>query len=222
LFPHKSVAAGADSDTPEEAVRAHLSETERLLLELTNADKVVLSCPAVRRKAHTSPYAGQLTCASRLYSTRPVSFVHIDISDSTAAAFTERWRPKDDRRPVRRFAHYNVWRVLSRPPQDMPLALCDSRSVSRSDLVEADATMDIPGKRESSYTALLVRYNPRHRWCYFPDMSRDEVIIFKTHDSDPSQPSHVPHSAFLDPTSPPEARPRASIEMRGIAYWYGS
>src|SRR5262249_14375253 len=99
--------AVTDSDEPEESVRAHLAETERLLLELPNADRVVLSCPAVRRIAHTSPLAGRLTCSGRLYRTRPVSFVHIDISDSTAAAFTERWRPKDDQRPVRRFAHYN-------------------------------------------------------------------------------------------------------------------
>jgi hypothetical protein len=220
LFPHKS--AVSDFSNQEEIARVHRAETERLLLELTNADQVVLNSPAVCRSARGSPDSGNLTCSGRLYNTRPVSFVHVDISDSTAAAFTERWRPKDDGRPVRRYAHYNVWRVLSPPPQDMPLALCDSRSVSPSDLVEADAMMDIPGKRESSYVALLLRYNARHRWSYFPDMHRDEVLIFKTHDSDPHQPSHVPHSAFNDPTSPREAVPRASIEARGIAYWFGS
>lgn len=220
LFSRKSTIRNCGNQ--EEITRVHRAETERLLLELTNADKVVLNSPAVHRSIHSSPGAARLTCSDRLYNTGPVRFVHVDISDSTAAAFTARWRPKDCGRPVRRYAHYNVWRVLSPPPQDMPLALCDSRSVSASDLVEADAIMDIPGKRESSYVALVMRYNSLHRWSYFPDMSRDEVLIFKTHDSDPRQPSHVPHSAFYAPTSARKAVPRASIEARGIAYWFGN
>jgi hypothetical protein len=51
-------------------------------------------------------------------------------------------------------------------------------------------------------------------------LSRDEVIIFKTNDSDPAQPHCVPHSAFDDPSCPKGVLPRASIEMRGIAYWF--
>jgi hypothetical protein len=52
-------------------------------------------------------------------------------------------------------------------------------------------------------------------------MNRDEVLVFKTHDSDTGQPNHVPHAAFNDPTCPSGLAPRASIEMRGIAYWFG-
>jgi hypothetical protein len=220
LFPHKSTVT--DGDDPEVIARIYQPETARLLLELTDADEVVLETPAVRRFTQRSPEIGGLTCSGRLYNTDPVRFVHIDVSDSTAAALTKRWHPKDHSCPVRRFAHYNVWRVLTPPPQDMPLAICDARSVSPSDLVEADAVMDIPGKRESSYGALVVRYNPHHRWSYFPGMNREEVIIFKTHDSDLCEPSHVPHSAFNDPTCASTAVPRASIEMRGIAYWFES
>jgi hypothetical protein len=51
-------------------------------------------------------------------------------------------------------------------------------------------------------------------------MTRDEVWVFVTNDSDPANPHHVPHSAFDDPTCPADALPRASIEMRGIAFWY--
>jgi hypothetical protein len=218
LFPHRSAFSGGGD--PEVIARTHQPETERLLLELTHADEVVLENPAVHRSTDRLPATGGLACSGRLYNAYPVRFVHIDVSDFTAAAFTKRWHPKDLNRPVRRFAHYNVWRVLSPPPQDMPLALCDARSVSPSDLVEADAIMDIPGKRESSYVALVVRYNPRHRWSYFPDMNPEEVLIFKTHDSDSREPSHVPHSTFNDPTCAPTAVPRASIEARGIAYWF--
>jgi hypothetical protein len=220
LIPHRSDVS--DFRNPEEIARIYGPETERLLLELTNADKVVLSAPAVRRSADFSSGPVRLTSSGPLYETRSVYFVHIDISDSTAAQVAQHCRPRHHAPPVRRFAHYNIWRALSPPPQDLPLALCDSRSVSPSDLVEADAMMDIPGKPESSYVGLVVRYNSRHRWSHFPDMNRDEVLVFKTHDSDPAHPKHVPHVAFNDPTCPPGAVPRSSIEMRVIAYWFGS
>jgi len=52
-------------------------------------------------------------------------------------------------------------------------------------------------------------------------MQRDEVIVFNRHDSDPNEPHHVPHSAFTDPRGQAgTAAPRASIEMRTIAYWF--
>ena len=103
----------------------------------------------------------------------------------------------------------------------MPLAICDSCSVSPSDLVDADAVRDAPGKPEWSIVVVMVRYNPNQRWSYFPDMSRDEVLVFKSYDSDPDQPRHVPHSAFKDPSCPQGVAPRASIEMRAIAFWFG-
>ncbi len=220
LIQHES--AVSDFSDPHQVARIHGPETECLLLELTNADEVVICAPAVRRSARCSSGPVRVTRLGPLYDTRPVCFVHVDISDSTAARFAQRCRPMGHGRPVRRHAHYNMWRALSPPPQDLPLALCDSRSVLPSDLVEADAMMDVPGKRESSYAGLVVRYNSDHRWSHFPDMNRDEVLVFKTHDSDPAHPSHVPHTAFADPTCPSEAAPRMSIEMRAIAYWFGS
>jgi hypothetical protein len=122
---------------------------------------------------------------------------------------------------VRRYAHYNVWRVLTPPPQDIPLAVCDARSVSTSDLVDADLITDTPGTPESSIVLVLLRYSPCHRWSYFSNMDRDEVLVFKSYDSDPDQPRQVPHSAFKNPACPPGIAPRASIEMRATAFWLG-
>jgi len=193
LIPHRS--AVRDFNNSAEIDRLYGLEIERLLLDLTGADEVVLCAQPVRRTAETS----RLSISGKLYNARPADFVHVDISNATAAAMAERRRSK-------RFAHYNLWRVFSPPPQNMPLAVCDLRTVSPSDLVEADAIMDIPGKKESSYVGLVVRYNPRHRWSYFSNMNRDELLVFK---------SEVPHAAFKNTPCPP----RASIEMRAIAYW---
>jgi hypothetical protein len=202
LIAHKSAVSDFGNDV--EINRVYGRETEQLLQDLTGADAVVICSKPVRRTTATS----RLTATAALYNARPANFVHVDISNATAAAMAEHLQPKT---PIRQFVHYNLWRVYSAPPQDMPLALCDFRSVSASDLVEADAMMDIPGKKESSYEGLVVRYNARHRWSYFSDMHRDELLIFRT---------EVPHAAFNNTTCPSDLPPRASIEMRAIAYWY--
>ena len=191
----------------------HPAEIEQLLLGLTAADRVIVNPTGVLRFGERSPESG------RLNNSRPARFVHVDVSNSTAAAFAERSRPRDIGGRVRRSAHYNVWRVLTPPPQDVPLAVCDARSVAPEDLVAADAVFDHPSQPEWSFEGLVIRYNPRHRWSYFSNMTRNEALVFKTNDTDPGQPSQVPHSAFNDPSCPAQVPPRASIEMRAIAYW---
>jgi len=56
------------------------------------------------------------------------------------------------------------------------------------------------------------------RWCYFPGVDSDEALLFKCYDSvarDGVRSSA--HTAFADPTSPPGAKVRESIEARTIA-----
>lgn len=211
LVGHRS--AVADFRDREEVARVHRGEIVALLKELSGADEVIVSSPGVLRFSERSGNAGTLD------NSYPARFIHIDISDPTARAMAERAAPGDFSR-VRRFAHFNVWRVFSPPPQDAPLALCDARSLRAEDLVAADAVFDSPGQPEWSFEGLLVRYSPDHRWWYWSNMNVDEVLVFKTNDSDPSHPHNVPHSAFDDPGCPPDAAPRASIEMRGVALWY--
>jgi hypothetical protein len=214
LFRHKS--AVTDFSDQEELARLYPREIERLVLDLSGADQVAIFGQGVLRfNEHDLPES------SRFHVLRPAHFIHTDISDTTAAVLKEGWRPGEDGRSVRRYAHYNVWRVLTPPPQDIPLAVCDARSVSPSDLVDTDLITDTPGMPESSITIVMLRYSPCHRWSYFSNMDRDEVLVFKSYDSDPDQPRHVPHSAFKNPACPPGIASRASIEMRATAFWLG-
>jgi hypothetical protein len=158
--------------------------------------------------------------AGKYDNSLPARFIHVDISDATAEQFAQRSMPKNIGRTLRRFAHYNVWRAFSPPPQDIPLTVCDARSVAPADLICADAIFDVADKPEWSFEGWVVRHNPQHRWSYFSDMTRNEALIFKTNDSDPAQPHCVHHSAFDDPSCPKGGPARASIEMRGIAYWF--
>ena len=198
----------------QEVARIHPKEIERLLQEVTGADHVVVGSPGVLRFGEGSKDAGKYS------NSLPARFIHVDISDATAEQFARRSIPAGAGRAPRRFAHYNVWRAFSAPPQDIPLAVCDARSVKPTDLMYADAIFDERDKPEWSFEGWVVRHNPDHRWSYFSNMTRGEAIIFKTNDSDPAQPHCVPHSAFDDPSCPKGVLPRASIEMRGIAYWF--
>jgi hypothetical protein len=211
LRPHRSQVG--DFRDPAEINRIHVDEIRELLLAASGADHVQVTGNGVLRFGERSRESGARN------NSRPARFVHVDVSDATAVNFYERSRP-DNGRAVRRAAQYNVWRVMTAPPQDVPLAVCDARSLARGDFIAADAMFDRDGAIMFTFEAWLLRHNPAQRWSYFSDMSPEEVLIFKTHDSDPGAAHCVPHGAFDNPLCPPDALPRASIEMRGIAYWF--
>jgi hypothetical protein len=210
LVRHRS--AITDYRDPGEGER-HIAEIRELLLAVSGADAVAVTPRGVLRFSERSSESG------RLDNSRPARFVHVDVSDATAVVFATQANPHPER-GVRRFCQYNVWRAFSPPPQDAPLAVCDARSVEPADLVPADAVFDVRDAPEWTFEALVVRGNPRHRWFYFRDMNRDEVLVFKANDSDRSRSHCVPHVAVDDTGCAPGTPPRASIEMRGTAFWY--
>jgi hypothetical protein len=211
LIPHQSSVA--DFNDAAAVTALHRAEIATLIQSLCGADAVQVTAPGILRFSEKSGRAGTLN------NSLPARFVHVDITDATAVAFAAGSAPEGKR--IRRHAHFNVWRAISVPPQDVPLAVCDARSVEAADLVTADAVFDEAGKPEWSFEGWVVAHNPAHRWHWFSDMTRDEALVFKTNDSDPAYAKCVPHVAFDHPTCPADAPPRASIEMRAIAFWFG-
>jgi hypothetical protein len=209
LVPHASAVTDWQAQAGSDLYR---QEVHDLILALSGADAVVTTSAGILRFSEKSAKSGKLD------NSKPARFIHIDISDPTAAAFAARSAPEG--KTIARFCHYNVWRTFSGAPQDVPLAVCDARSIAPEDLVAADAVFDKPGAPEWSFEGLCVLHNPDHRWAYFRDMTPGEALVFKTNDSDPARAHNVPHSAFNDPTAPPDTHPRASVEARGIAYWF--
>lgn len=210
LVAHSSTVAEFSDRGAVDAI--HRAEIVELIAGQSGADLVVVSSPGILRFAERSPNSGLLD------NSRPARFAHVDISDATAAEFARRAAPAGH--PLARFAHFNVWRAISAPPQDVPLAVCDARSVAAEDLIKADAVFDARGEPEWSFEGLVVAPNPHHRWYWFPDMTRGEALVFKTHDSDPTRAHCVPHVAFDNPVCGPDAPPRVSIEMRALALWF--
>lgn len=193
-----------------EVAAVHPSEIVELLLGVSGADEVFVTAPAILRFSEASGRAGTLD------NSMPARFAHIDTTHATAAEFARRGLPEG--REARRYAHFNIWRCFSGGSQDVPLALCDARSVAGPELMIADAIFDEADKPEWGFESYLVAHDPAHRWVWFPDMTRDEAIIFRTSDS--LLGTAVPHVAFDNPLASPGALPRASIEMRAVAYWY--
>lgn len=210
LIGHHSGVADFSDRAAVDSV--HRQEIVELIASLSGADQVLVNSPGLLRFSEKSPRSGTLD------NSRPARFAHVDISDATAAAFAHRAAPAD-RRPAR-FAHYNIWRAISEPPQDVPLAVCDARSLSAADLIPADAIFDAPGKPEWSFEGLVAAHAPQHRWYWFSNMGREEALVFKTHDSDPQRAHCVPHVAFDDISCPRNTPPRVSIEMRALALWF--
>lgn len=115
----------------------------------------------------------------------------------------------------RRFAIIQVWRAIDRPIESNPLAMADARSVGMEDFLVAERHH--PGRIGQTYR---LKYNPAHRWVYFPRMRRDEAIVFKVFDSaTDGRARFTPHTAFVDPATPPGAPPRQSIEVRTLAFF---
>jgi hypothetical protein len=114
-----------------------------------------------------------------------------------------------------RFAIIQVWRAINRPIQSNPLALADARSVAFEDWMVAERRY--PHRVGQTYR---LKYNPNHRWIYFPQMRPDEAIVFKVYDSEKDgRARFTAHTSFEDPASPADAPPRQSIEMRAFAFF---
>ena len=63
-------------------------------------------------------------------------------------------------------------------------------------------------------------FSPNHRWLYFPHMQANEAMLLKCYDSETDgRARFTAHSAFTDPTSPPDAPARESIEVRTLAFF---
>ncbi len=115
----------------------------------------------------------------------------------------------------RRFAVINVWRPIRGPVLTAPLALADAQSVEPRDIVAADLVY--PDRTGEIYYAA---HNPQHRWVYYPHMERNEALLIKGYVSrTDGRARFALHTAFNDPTTPPNGAPRESIVVRALVFF---
>jgi hypothetical protein len=203
-----------------EVEAVYFAEVDRIVKALTGADLVVPLGYVLRTSGTTSSETQP-----------PASEVHVDMTPDRAVRLAAATYEKSfaGRPHFNRFIASSLWRPFSQPPQDWPLAVCDGMSVGNDEgvpnvmvrLAELPDPDNIPAHHEGEDTlpaASIFFFNPEHRWWYFPDMTRDEVLLVKFHDSDHDKAWRAPHTSFRDPRVH-NAAPRESIECRTIAYY---
>ena len=206
LVPQET--AMVDFCDKDEIRRVWEPEVEALVKRETGASKVVVFDHTIRA-ADRGVERGHRA---------PVRSVHNDYTEKSGPQRVRDLLPPDEAgaRLKKRFVEINVWRNISHDPVEMaPLGFVDAQSIAPRDLavcdlVYADRTGEI-------YIGV---YNADHRWYYFPRMTREEAVLIKCYDSMKDGRARFSlHSAFDDPTSPADAKPRESIETRTFAFF---
>jgi hypothetical protein len=146
----------------------------------------------------------------------PAWFVHIDQPADSIEPFLATLVDADTMKRCKRPVIYNVWRLLTPPPQRTPLAICDQQTIDTADLVEG-LTVSAATSESSPYVTSV--FSPDQRWYYFPDMTPNEAIVFKGVDSSDQHPLGCLHCAFEHPNPSAGAVPRISIEVRVVAFY---
>jgi len=108
----------------------------------------------------------------------------------------------------------NLWRPVRPmsavdPCRSYPLCFLDSSTLDGDDFVTVDSA--------SLGIAISLKENPKQRFYYYPDMTLDEVVVFKQfHQVRKEKTARMPvfHTAFKDPAANKTTEGRYSFEYR--------
>ena len=207
LVQHRSAVRNFNDE--DEVKRLYYPEAEQVLKEATGADLILVFDHTVRQRVPGSE-------DRRAGSPRqPVPRVHVDHTAKSGPQRVRDLLPDKAEKLLRgRVQIINLWRPIRGPLRDMPLAVCDARTVKPEQLVPSDLVY-----RNRVGETYSVSFDPAHRWFYFPEMEVDEGLLLKCYDSKTDgRARFAPHSAFVDPATPPDAAPRESIELRMLVF----
>ncbi|KAL3479571.1 hypothetical protein BJX99DRAFT_221883 [Aspergillus californicus] len=191
-------------DADEIVKSTYYSEVEDVILKhVAGSHKVVIFDHTIRRH---NPDADR----------QPVFFAHVDQTPHAAELRVRQsiTDPEEAEKLLQgRYRIINVWRPLNGKVETIPLAFASGTSVGPDDL----STIE---RRYPNYTGetMGVKYNPNQKWLYWSGVDDDERMLLKCCDTKEGVAPRVPHSAFADPRSPPNAKPRESIEVRCLVF----
>ncbi|WP_315742937.1 MULTISPECIES: CmcJ/NvfI family oxidoreductase [unclassified Bradyrhizobium] len=207
LVRHPTVVRDFYND--KEVRSVYYPAAEAFLRATLRADRVVIFDHTVRKRVEGAPDVRD--GGPRQPSTR----VHVDQTEHSGVnRVREHLGAEAEDLLKGRVQVINLWRPIRGPLRDMPLAMCDATTVAPDDLVASD--LIYPNRNGETYA---VKYNPAHRWFYFPEMTTDEVLLLKCYDSATDGRTRFgPHTAFVDPVTPADAAPRESIELRTLVF----
>ena len=193
----------------EELRSVYYPEMEQLVKDLTGASRVLVFDHTLRAEDDETREEKKVR--------EPVRRVHNDYTEWSGPQRVRDLLPPDEAEKLlqHRFAVIQVWRPIRKPVQTAPLAIADAMSIAPKDLIPTERRY--PDRVGETYH---ITFNPSHRWFYFPEMQRNEALVFKCYDSEKDGRARFSaHAAFEDPNSPTDAPPRESIEIRTLAFF---
>ena len=184
----------------------HYSEIIHLLKTKTGAANVYVFDHTVRV---------QDTNKRQVKDTRgPVNILHNDYTEKSGPQrITDLLDSEKAKRVLSgRFALVNVWRSIGPNIQRLPLAVADAKTMSETDFVATDMVYS-----DRIGEIYQIAWNAQQSWNYFPNMTRDEVLLLKCFDSaHDGRARYTAHGAFEDTSVPFDTAPRESIEIRTV------
>lgn len=192
----------------DELRSVYYEEAAELIRQRSGAERVYVFDHTLR--------SGDETTRNERHVREPVTRVHNDYTEWSGPNRVRDLLPNEAEELLdRRFSIIQVWRAIRDPIEADPLAICDARTLAQGDLVVSERRY--PKRTGQTYQ---IAYNPDHEWYYFPKMTRNEAMVFKVFDSaTDGRARFTAHSAFVDPTSPADAGPRESIEIRALVFF---
>lgn len=208
----RDVPESAERDfLDDEAIRRnYYPEVERLLLDsIPGSNRVRIFDHTIRR-------------ADPAASRNPVTRVHIDQTAPSVEKRVRRYFEGDEAEALLRgrYRIVNVWRPLNKNPvESFPLAFASTSTLEDADVIP------IEHRYADGYLgqAAAIRHNAAQKWYYLSGMTGSERVLLECFDSESLKPGskiggRVPHSAFVDPRTRPDAEGRESIEVRALVF----
>ncbi|TCD71661.1 hypothetical protein EIP91_007408 [Steccherinum ochraceum] len=209
---YKVPATHQKFDNDADIEKEYYPESIELVKKLTGATRAVVFDHTIRRRR-----PGELDNGPT--KRQPVPLVHVDQTPQSAAARVHRHTSAEDAPKLlqKRFQIINLWRPISVPAYDWPLALCDWSSIDyKRELIPT--TLKYPDRDGETFS---VAYNASHRWNYVRGMTPEELVLIKCYDSQEDGKTSLltAHTAFEDPSTPAGSPLRQSIELRLLVFY---
>jgi len=199
--------------------RIYMPEVEHLIrTRLYPGRKIeIVQPPRVGRRGPGTDNPQYGTGVHQDYGTTADDFQH-NVLAFTSPEIAAGWRTRFEREDVEGYIMLDFWRTtgMAGPLKHMPLGLCDPTSVEPQDIIPTALEGIAPSGMATHHVSLS--HNPGQRWFYYPDMTADEVLVFKLfqlmRDEDQQPYRACFHTALDDPATPPDVHPRQSCEHR--------